>query len=85
VPPGAVYIGRTHPGRPYQLPGSKWRNPFKVGRDGFRVQVIAKYSAWICDQPKLLAALPELRDRDLVCWCAPLACHGDVLLELANR
>jgi hypothetical protein len=33
----------------------------------------------------LMQALPELRGRDLVCWCAPCACHGDVLIELANR
>jgi hypothetical protein len=26
----------------------------------------------------------ELRDRDLVCWCAPDPCHGDLLLRLAN-
>jgi hypothetical protein len=34
----------------------------------------------ICDR------LPELRGRDLCCWC-PLdaPCHADVLLELANR
>jgi hypothetical protein len=25
----------------------------------------------------------ELNGRDLVCWCAPLPCHGDVLLRLA--
>jgi hypothetical protein len=31
-----------------------------------------------------MAALPELRGRDLFCWCAPEACHGDALLELAN-
>jgi hypothetical protein len=31
-----------------------------------------------------MAALPELRGKDLVCWCAPDACHADVLLELAN-
>jgi Domain of unknown function (DUF4326) len=35
--------------------------------------------------PELMNALDELRGRDLVCWCAPLACHGDVLIELANR
>jgi hypothetical protein len=29
-------------------------------------------------------ALPELRGLDLICWCAPLPCHGDVLLRLAN-
>jgi hypothetical protein len=29
--------------------------------------VIAKYRIWICGQPDLMAALPELRGRDLVC------------------
>lgn len=34
---------------------------------------------------ELKAAIPELRGKNLACWC-PLdqACHGDVLLELAN-
>jgi len=33
----------------------------------------------------LRAHLPDLRDRDLACWCALDApCHADVLLELAN-
>lgn len=40
----------------------------------------------------ILDALPELRGRDLACWC-PLVdedgehvqCHADVLLELANE
>jgi hypothetical protein len=31
-----------------------------------------------------MAALPEFRGKDLVCWCAPEECHGDVLLELVN-
>jgi Domain of unknown function (DUF4326) len=31
-----------------------------------------------------MTALPELRGKDLVCWCAPLACHSDVLLRLAR-
>lgn len=72
--PQAVYIGRP----------SKWGNPFVIGRDGSRSEVVAKYRAWVCDQPDLMAALPELRGRDLLCWCAPLSCHGDVLVELAN-
>jgi hypothetical protein len=38
----------------------------------------------LADQHHLLRALDELRDRDLVCFCAPLACHGDVLRSLAN-
>jgi hypothetical protein len=44
-------------------------NPFVLGRDGARDDVIAKYRAWIVRQPALMAALHELRGKDLVCWC----------------
>jgi Domain of unknown function (DUF4326) len=73
-----VYVGRP----------SKWGNPFKLRRDATREErdeVIAKYRAWVTTKPVLMAALHELRDRDLICYCAPLPCHADVLLELANR
>jgi Domain of unknown function (DUF4326) len=39
---------------------------------------------WIVRQPALMAALHELRGKDLVCWCASEHCHADVLIELAN-
>lgn len=68
-----VYVGRP----------SKWGNPFVIGRDGTRDDVIAKCRTWIMRQPALLAALDELRGKDLVCWCAPEPCHADVLLDLA--
>jgi len=75
IPAEAVYIGR--PGR--------WGNPFRIGRDGDRAAVVAKYRAWVFKRPELLASIREhLRGKDLVCWCAPEACHGDVLLEIAN-
>lgn len=64
---------------------TKWGNPFKIGRDGTREQVIEKYEAWLMANPKLLdAARRELRGKDLLCYCAPLPCHGDVLLRIAN-
>ncbi|BCM87658.1 DUF4326 domain-containing protein [Methylobacterium indicum] len=71
---GAIYIGR----------GSKWGNPFVIGKNGTRAEVIAKYGRWLADQHHLLRSLDELRDRDLLCWCAPMACHGDLLKSLAN-
>ena len=74
IPAGAIYIGR----------GSKWGNPFRIGPDGDRATVVAKYGRWLRDQHHLLRALDELRGHDLVCFCAPLACHGDLLLWLAN-
>lgn len=72
--PHDVYIGRP----------SKWGNPFTIGRDGTREEVIAKYREWIKSQPRLLADLHELEGKVLGCWCSPQACHGDVLSELAE-
>ena len=70
-----IYIGRP----------SKWGNPFSIGKDGSREEVIAKYRDYIMLKPELLADLPELKGKILGCWCSPLACHGDVLVELANK
>lgn len=74
IPSDAVYIGR----------GSKWGNPFRIGPDGDRAAAIRKHEAWFRGQHHLLRALDELRGRDLVCFCKPLACHGDLLHRLAN-
>jgi len=70
-----VYIGRP----------SGWGNPYRIGRDGSRDDVIRKYREWIMKQPKLLARLPELQGKRLGCWCHPKGCHGDVLVELVNQ
>lgn len=77
MPESAVLVDRR----------TKWGNPYKMNRPfdaECRAACIAAYRAWIARQPELLDALPELRGKDLVCWCAPLPCHADVLLELAN-
>lgn len=77
IPAGAVYIGR----------GSKWGNPFRIayhGREGGRGDVIVKYFEYLKTRPDLIEALDELKGKDLLCYCAPLLCHGDILLLLAN-
>ncbi len=71
---GAIYIGR----------GSPWGNPFRIGRDGDRDQVVAAHAVWLAGQHDQLRRLGELRGKDLACFCAPAACHGDLLLRLAN-
>jgi len=70
-----IYIGRP----------SKWGNPYLIGVDGAREEVIEKYRKHLEGKPKLLAALPELRGKTLGCYCKPLPCHGDILAELADR
>ena len=67
---------------------TKWRNPFKLGADGDREQVIALYRAdlWrrIREGEVSLEELAELNGCWLACWCEPLPCHGDVLARAAE-
>jgi hypothetical protein len=71
-----VYIGRP----------SKFGNPFFIGKDGTREEVIAKYRALILSDksPVSMEEIKALKGKVLACHCAPLACHGDVLAEIAN-
>ena len=64
---------------------SKWGNPFIVGRDGNREQVIRMYEVHVRRRPDLIAALPELFGKRLGCYCKPGACHGDVLIRLLKE
>lgn len=85
-PPGVVYVGRP----------TQWGNPFRVGGRAhgaldpatavarFR-DALLKGELRARDGGALLDQLPELRGRDLGCWCdLDKPCHADVLLELAN-
>tara|TARA_B100000676_G_scaffold282498_1_gene308383 strand:+ start:985 stop:1278 length:294 start_codon:yes stop_codon:yes gene_type:complete len=64
---------------------SKWGNPFFIGKDGTRGEVIAKYRLWLWQQilsgDITLNQLCELKDKRLGCYCAPLPCHGDILIK----
>ena len=76
IPPNAIYVGRP----------SKWGNPYRATAKVGRLEVITRFREYatqrLQDEPYWL---DSLRGHDLVCWCAPLPCHADVLLELANE
>jgi hypothetical protein len=77
--PHDVYIGRP----------SRWGNPYVIGRDGTREEVIAKHRAALelrmRFDPSLRATIiAELGGKRLGCHCAPSPCHGDFLAEVAN-
>jgi len=73
IPESSVYVGR----------GSPFGNPFVVGVDGTRSEVIRKYRQYVRRNPELLKLIEEqLRGRDLVCFCAPKACHAEVIFEI---
>lgn len=73
-------------------------NPFVIGKDGDRNEVIAKYKVWLRDKYKSTTeyrvrisidrlVLLELEGKSitLVCWCAPAKCHGDVIKEFVEE
>lgn len=84
---GVDYVGR---GR-----GSVLGNPFVVGRDGSRSEVVALYRVWLWGEVRAglrgeggvvwaellrLARLVRAGERVVLgCWCVPLACHGEVV------
>ena len=63
---------------------SPWGNPFVVGRDGDRAEVIEKYRQWLFVNPLRDAEVRYLHNRYLICHCAPEPCHADVLLRYVN-
>lgn len=69
-----IYIGR----------GSKWGNPFSIGKDGTREEVINKYEQYLLNTPELMAALSELLGKSLGCFCKPKACHSGILKKYAE-
>lgn len=80
APPDAVYIGR----------GSVWGNPFRIGMGDppmTRDDAVECYEVLLTMVRKDLVerAKRELVGKDLICFCAPLRCHGDYLLKIANE
>lgn len=69
--PYDVYIGRP----------TIYGNPFHIGPDGTREEVIAKYKEY-AQQRFDDKALQFLVGKTLGCSCKPKPCHGDVLIEL---
>jgi hypothetical protein len=69
-----TYIGR----------GSPFGNPFKIGEDGTREEVIEKFKAYFkerLEDPLYKVLVLQLRGNKLGCFCKPKACHGDIIKE----
>jgi hypothetical protein len=73
-----VYIGREVKKGGWDLPCSKWHNPYRGE------QAIEKYEEYLVHS-KLMDALEELKGKKLGCWCKPKECHGDVLARYVNE
>ena len=67
---------------------TRWGNPFVIGRDGSRAEVIEKYRAWLRREIRAgrvpLEDLAVLKGKRLACHCDPRPCHGHVLAAAAR-
>jgi len=82
--PYDVYIGR----------GSKWGCPYTIITNrptlakeivGSKEEALSKYREHVLSSPELMDSLDELEGKTLGCFCSPLQCHGDILLELLTQ
>lgn len=81
IPENAVYIGRSMPH--FGLKQSKFANPFKLSKEEPRGATIERYRVWLWGQIRsgkiTIEDLLALEGKDLVCFCHPHPCHGDVI------
>lgn len=81
-----VYIGRQNSS--YGLQRSRWANPYKVKDCGSRQECVEAYRAYLMDELQgpqgfqWRLELAALRGKRFGCWCKPLTCHGDVIVDM---
>ena len=71
-----TYIGR----------GSEWGNPYRISDGYSREGAINLYREHLWrqiqrDRAGMISKLIKLEGKQLGCYCAPLACHGEVILK----
>jgi len=80
-------VAGVYVGRPFVL-----GNPYVIGHDGSRHDVVDQYRAWLREQYRhdgaVRRALRQLAMRyltdgalTLICWCAPQPCHAEVIRD----
>jgi len=89
---GVIFLCKTahdninSPKERFPKKSSNFANPFKIGKDGTREEVIEKYKIYIIskleENDELKEELINMKGKNLGCWCHPEPCHGDILLEL---
>ncbi|WP_283602800.1 DUF4326 domain-containing protein [Serratia proteamaculans] len=75
-----IYCGR----------GTLWGNPYAIGADGDRDEVIRKFKYdfdrnYLKGGDDFKEKLKLNRGKTLGCHCKPYACHGDILAEFLNE
>lgn len=74
--PYDIFIGRPSP----------YGNPFIIGENGTRKEVLAKFKEYFKHLSTSNLLLDDLNNKKIACWCSmDQSCHGDILIELFNE
>lgn len=64
------------------------KNKYTIKQCGSAEKAVEFYKKDLLKNKSLMALIPTLKGKTLGCWCKdekkPTACHGDVLVELAE-
>lgn len=93
----AIYIGRPKGGQNNQHYGNPFTHLVNTTAKvvlGNREEAVKAFEQWILGtgyqniEPErrqwILDNLDKLKGKDLVCFCAPKQCHGDILIKFSN-
>lgn len=91
--PKNEYIGRRGVvfvrGERFPKKDSIFHNPFKISKGVGRAEVVAHFEQYLrarlASEPDLKEKLLALSGKTLGCWCAPEACHGDILIKIIKE
>jgi hypothetical protein len=80
-----IYVGRP----------SIFGNPYEIGKDGTRLEVIEKYEVYFVNRLEMdaifrkefdkLVEIAHNNDLILACWCYPKRCHAEVIKKYIER
>lgn len=90
---GVVFIDRVR----FPSQSSLWANPYKIGKDGTRNEVLLKFETYIrqkLNNDNFRKKLLELKGKNLGCWCVSrvcshenhdIVCHGQILTKILDE
>jgi len=68
---------------------TEFGNPYKIGLDGTRQDCIDQYRRMFLYRvrfnPQFRRKILAMKGKRLGCWCKPLPCHGDVIVEFLEK
>ena len=78
----AKYTGEDIPDSKWVMSMGGFHDSVGTSKDWMMKKILAIYEEYVRNNSFLMNSLPELKNKNLGCWCHPKPCHGDILTKL---